>query len=228
MAVAFISDVHSNIDALDSVLEAVRGDDIVCLGDLVGYGACPNEVVGRLMEVGAKAVMGNHDNVVLTGNFGMFNPRAAVAAAWTARQLTAESRRFLASLPREVRLDVDGVKAYLTHGSPDDNLWEYVQVSTHELLLEHYLTKLGVELVGLGHTHVPYFWKCAKGTVFNPGSVGQPRDGDRRASLAVARVVDGRVEIENRRVEYDCAGAARRITEAGLPESLAERLLRGT
>lgn len=228
MAVAFISDIHSNIDALDSALEAAAGCEIICLGDVVGYGACPNEVVGRLMEVGAKAVMGNHDSVVLTGDFGMFNPRAAVAAAWTARQLTPESRKFLASLPREVRTEVDGVRTYLTHGSPDDNLWEYVDISTHELLLEHYLTKLGVGLVGLGHTHIPYVWKCAKGTVFNPGSVGQPRDGDRRASLAVAKVVNGMVEVENRRVEYDYAAAARRITEAGLPESLAERLFRGT
>lgn len=226
-AFGFISDVHSNLEALESTLRALRGKPIVCLGDIVGYGANPNEVIGLLKDARAVGVLGNHDNAVLTGDFAMLNSRAAMAAKWTADRLSEGARAFLRSLPREIRTEFGGVKAYLTHGSPDDNLWEYVEPATHHDLLEHYLTKQAVALIGLGHTHVPYVWSCASGTVFNPGSVGQPRDGDRRASFAIARFDEGGVEVENRRIEYDCAAAARKIAEAGLPGSLAERLLRG-
>lgn len=226
-SVGFISDIHSNLEALDRVLGELRGFEIICLGDIVGYGANPNEVVRRLMDVGAVALLGNHDAAALTGDVSMFSARAAMAAVWTSERLSPESREYLKSLPSEVRVEFGGTKVYLTHGSPDDNLWEYVDPSTHHSLLSHYLEKLGVGLVGMGHTHVPYVWRSEKGVVFNPGSVGQPRDMDRRASYALARFEGGKVEIENRRVEYDCQAAAEKIVKAGLPKSLGERLLYG-
>jgi putative phosphoesterase len=225
--VGFISDIHSNLEALNRVLDELRGADVVCLGDIVGYGANPNEVIDRLREVNAVALLGNHDNAVLTGDVTMFNARAAMAAKWTASRVTPESMEYLSSLPREIRTDFGGTEVYLTHGSPDDNLWEYVDPSTHQSLFDHYLGRLGVRAIGLGHTHVPYVWKREKGTVFNPGSVGQPRDLDWRASYSLARFGGGGVEVENRRVEYDCSAAAEKIVRAGLPKSLADRLLLG-
>lgn len=225
--VAFISDIHSNLEALDSVLGELRGEQVVCLGDIVGYGSNPNEVIQRLKVARATAILGNHDNAVLTGDTSMFNARAGMAARWTAAHLTPESVEFLKGLPEEIRADFGGVKAYLTHGSPDDNLWEYVDPSTHSDLFGHYLSKLRVKLIGLGHTHLPFVWKGENGTVFNPGSVGQPRDMDRRASYAVLTFDRGTVEVDPRRVEYDYKKAAEKIVEAGLPASLGERLSRG-
>jgi diadenosine tetraphosphatase ApaH/serine/threonine PP2A family protein phosphatase len=155
------------------------------------------------------------------------NAKAAMSSLWTTMELTGKSVEYLRSLPldREVRLA--GAKTYLAHGSPDDKLWEYVDPRTHSDLFGFYLTKQRVELMGLGHTHVPYIWKGRSGIVFNPGSVGQPRDGDKRSSFAIISSRDGSVEVEVRRVGYDYDGAASKIRAAGLPEFFADRLYSG-
>jgi len=224
---AFISDVHANLEALSAVLSDFGNGQVYCLGDIVGYGASPNEVVELLRERSATCVMGNHDYAALTGDVGSFNARAGMAAIWTSRHLTDESRAFLAALPRERTEAIAGKKVYLTHGSPDDNLWEYVYEGTHRDLFEFYLKRLGVDAVALGHTHVPFSWSERGGTVFNPGSVGQPREGDRRSSYAVFGVDSGEISVEVRSVEYDIESAAKKITDSGLPESLARRLFSG-
>ncbi len=224
---AFVSDVHSNLEALRSVLAAVGGLPLYCLGDTVGYGASPNEVVELLRERGAVMLMGNHDYAAVTGDASLFNARAAIGAKWTLDRLTSENRKFLGSLPTTVRTSLAGVPAFLTHGSPDSPLWEYVDPSTHEALFGHYLTKLGVKICGVGHTHLPFVWRGADGTVFNPGSVGQPRDGDWRASYALVTVDGGEAAVSTARVEYDASLAARKILDAGLPEQFASRLVAG-
>jgi putative phosphoesterase len=223
----FISDVHSNIEALRSVLARVGDVPIFCLGDIVGYGASPNEVVDLLRERRATCVIGNHDNAAVTGDVRRFNPRAAVAAAWTSRKLTDENRLYLAALPRERTVEMGKMKVYMTHGSPDDHLWEYVSDDTHSDVFDRYFQMLEVDVIALGHTHVPFVWSERGKTVFNPGSVGQPRVGDSRASYALL-TVDGTVaSVEDRVVEYDVASAARKILEAELPGQLAERLFAG-
>lgn len=226
--VTVISDVHSNLEALESVLAETRGMALYCLGDLVGYGASPNEVVELLKEKGAVAVMGNHDYAAVTADTRMFNPRAAMSSMWTTKELMGKNLEYLRSLPRQVRFRIEGVDAFMTHGSPDDALWEYVHPVTHSQLFGHYLSKLSVDLLGLGHTHIPFVWKEAGGTVFNPGSVGQPRDGDRRASYAVVTVIGDSVSVTVRRVEYDYQKAASKIRDAGLPAQNAARLLTGS
>jgi putative phosphoesterase len=226
--IAVISDVHSNLEALEAVLERLEGMDLYCLGDLVGYGASPNEVLERLRERRVFSVMGNHDYAVLNRDTTMFNPRAAAAVHWTADYLSEQNREYLRTLPMDARLELGVVTAYLTHGSPDDSLWEYVDPTTHSLLFGHYLRKLKVGLLGLGHTHIPYVWPEEEGMVFNPGSVGQPRDGDPRASYAVVTIGEGKPEVETHRVEYDCDTAAKKIREGGLPDALARRLFTGT
>jgi len=225
---AFVSDIHANAEALDAVISQLHGERVYCLGDIVGYGASPNEVVAKLREVDAVCVKGNHDEAVVTGNVSDFNARAGMAAQWTRRTLGQEALAYIASLPTSIRVALEDVEAYLTHGSPDDNLWEYVDPATHGDLLGYYLKRLGVGAIALGHTHLPYVWKGKEGTVFNPGSVGQPRDGDRRAAYAIVSVTNDELSVDLRRVEYDYVASAEKIRRVGLPPQLAERLLQGT
>jgi putative phosphoesterase len=227
-SVAFISDVHSNLEALEAVLDEVGTLRVYCCGDIVGYGASPNEVVRLLRAVGATCVLGNHDQASLSGDVGEFNPRAGMAAVWTSQHLNDESRAFLESLPREVSTNVGGKRVYMVHGSPDDPMWEYVRPSTHADLFEYYLRKVGADVIALGHTHLAFEWRGDQGeVVFNPGSVGQPRDGDSRASFAILTIEGEEVRVEPRKVEYDAQGAARKILDSGLPPSLATQLLSG-
>ncbi len=224
---AFISDVHSNLEALTTVMNVIEGAEVFCLGDVVGYGANPNEVVEVLMDAKAKVLMGNHDSAAVTGDVGGFNARAALAAVWTRERLTRENLAFLSALPLRLVEEVEGAKLYAVHGSPDDPLREYVDPRTHAELFSHYLQKTNSHVISLGHTHVPFAWTGEGGTVFNPGSVGQPRDGDPRASFALATFEHGRAEVELKRVEYDVGTASRKIIEAGLPKQLSERILVG-
>lgn len=225
---AVISDLHANLEALKAVLGKIGGAEIVCLGDFVDYGAEPNEVIAELKDAGARSIIGNHDSAALTGDTSLFNPRAAMSNMWTRTVLTKESRQFLETLPEELRMTVEGVEFYFAHGSPDDHLWEYVDPRTDSNLFGFFLTKMKAQGIGLGHTHLPYVWKEKNGVVFNPGSVGQPRDGDWRAAFAFVKVGDGPVEIEPERVEYDHEKAASKILAAGLPKAHAERLKTGT
>jgi len=226
--VAFISDVHSNLEALEAVLDEVGKLKVFCAGDIVGYGASPNEVVRVLRDIGATCVIGNHDRAALDGDAGEFNPRAAIAALWTSRQLAEDSREFLGSLPSKLSAEVGGKKVFMAHGSPDDPMWEYVRPSTHSDLFDYYLGKVGADVIALGHTHLAFEWRSESGgVVFNPGSVGQPRNGDRRAAFAVLSVEGGEVRVEPRLVEYDFERAAKKILESGLPSSLATQLVSG-
>jgi putative phosphoesterase len=231
LRIAFVSDVHSNLEALEAVLDEVGKLKVYCCGDIVGYGASPNEVVRLLREIGATCVLGNHDQAAISGDVGDFNARAAMAAVWTSKHLTDDSRAFLASLPREVSAEIGGRRLYMAHGSPDDNMWEYVLPSTHTDLFDYYLKKVGADVMALGHTHLAFEWRGDDGgLVFNPGSVGQPRTGDRRASFAILSVGGDepvRVEVEMRQVEYDIERAAKKIIESGLPPSLASQLFSG-
>ncbi len=226
--IAVLSDLHANLEAAREVLGQVSGMEVYCLGDLVDYGASPNEVIDEVRRAGARCVMGNHDWAAVTGDTSQFNPKAAMSCIWTRKQLSIESTEYLRGLDPEFRLSFGGSKTYLTHGSPDDRLWEYVDPRTHSGLFSYYLDRLGVQLIGLGHTHIPYVWEEGGRVVFNPGSVGQPRDGDRRASFAVVSFEGSAVKVEVRRVEYDLEGAASRIREAGLPSSHADRLFAGS
>ena len=225
---AVISDVHANLEALSAVLSEIKEMDVYCLGDLVDYGANPNEVVDAVRERKVVSILGNHDHAAITGDASMMNRKAALSSEWTARNLTTENLIYLKKLPIDLSLKVGGTKARFFHGSPDDPLWEYVDPSTHRNFFGHYLARLGVGLLGLGHTHVPYVWNDLRGIVFNPGSVGQPRDGDRRASYAVLTAEEGELDVQLRRVEYDYETAAAKIRAAGLPGFFADRLYAGT
>jgi len=180
-----------------------------------------------LRSRGVISIRGNHDNAVASGVVSGFNARAAMAALWTRSHLDDDSLDYLRSLPLFLTVEAEGVRIHMTHGSPDDPLWEYVDPLTHSLVFARYLEGVKADVLALGHTHVPFVWQEERRLVFNPGSVGQPRNGDRRASFARLVVDKGSAYVERKTVEYDFAKAARRIRDAGLPSQLAARLLQG-
>ncbi len=236
MRVAVLSDVHSNLVALDAVLaDAGAVDAIWHLGDIVGYGPDPDGVVARLGERGAIGVRGNHDAAALGGpEIEWFNPDARAAAAWTRDTMSDATRTWLEAQPvhREI-----GVMT-LVHGSPRDPLREYVaSVGVARANLAALTTRYGLH----GHTHVPVAFidddprlrivEPEAGAVLaldeqtaliNPGSVGQPRDGDPRASYLILDTDDHVVTW--RRVPYDIPVVQAAIRAAGLPRRLADRL----
>jgi diadenosine tetraphosphatase ApaH/serine/threonine PP2A family protein phosphatase len=235
--VAVLSDIHSNLVALDAVLAAVGSIDAVWhLGDVVGYGPDPDGVVARLKAIGASGVRGNHDTATALdpGILDWFNPDARAAAEWTANTMSADTRAWLADQPETRRQD--GV--LLVHGSPRDPIWEYVtSIPVARANLAELDTAVGLH----GHTHIPVAFRDDDGrveaiapasgswlpldgrrTLLNPGSVGQPRDGDPDASWLVLDTDQGRCSWH--RVAYDVGAVQRAMTTAGLPPRLAARL----
>jgi diadenosine tetraphosphatase ApaH/serine/threonine PP2A family protein phosphatase len=211
-----------------------RVDKILVLGDIVGYGPDPNAVISRLRGVRARVVMGNHDQAMLDPSvLEWFNPHAAAAARWTLDVLTPESRRYLATLPKYGRL---GPHRYV-HGSPrKPYLWEYILDDLQALEI---LVQLGRRFCFFGHTHLPRIFteegeQVPEGTdwielpaaaLVNPGSVGQPRDGNPEAAYAIVDLAVPAVRFE--RVPYDVATTQAKIRRAGLPEVEAARLALG-
>ena len=227
MKIALVSDIHSNLAAFKAVLSDMpKVDEIICVGDLVGYGAEPNEVVNLARSKGIRSVMGNHDYAAVTRDVRGFNDRAADAAIWTSNNLKKENLDYLAKLPTHLDLTVEKQKVYLVHGSPRLPLTEYVFSDISNRDLAEIVKGVDADLIVLGHTHVPMERMIIGKTIVNPGGVGQPRDRDPRASYAVLRL-NKDIKVEFRRVEYDVDVAAAKIKAAGLPEELATRLYFG-
>ena len=239
MRVAVLSDIHSNLAALDAVLADLGAVDAVwVLGDIVGYGPDPDAVVARLREIDAVAVRGNHDAAALGQlDASAFNDDARTAVEWTGETLSPETRAWLDALPE--RREVDGFT--LVHGSPRDPLWEYLfSVPVARRNFGAFTTRHCL----VGHTHVPLVfrdedgsvesWATSHGssltlddrrTILNPGGVGQPRDGDPRACAMVMDVEAGSVEW--RRIAYPVEITQARMREVGLPVRLVNRLAHG-
>lgn len=229
MRIVVISDVHSNLEALRAVLNKTgRPDLIINLGDLVGYGANPNEVVGEIRDLKIRTlhIRGNHDQASLTAETWNFNPYAARAILWTASQLTEENKDFLCQLPLKERTQLGNAVTQMFHGSPRNPLDEYIFPWTDERTLQQLLQMAKANLLLLGHTHMPMNVQLSLGRILNPGAVGQSRDGDPRASYAEIEV-DQSISAEIKRVDYEVEVAAEKILKAGLPPMLAERLFLG-
>jgi len=224
MRLAILSDVHSNMHALEAVLKAVDHlgvEMIVCAGDIVGYCAFPNECCEIIKARVSKIVEGNHDRAVIERNPSGANPYAARAIMWTAGVINKDSREFLTTLCTESRFPLAGRSIVMFHGSPtsvDEYVFEY---DADEELVK----SADADVLILGHTHVPCIKKLTNGMFINPGAVGQPRDRDWMASFAVLDAETNDCAIK--RVPYDVAAAADAIRKAGLPEFLAQRLHRG-
>jgi len=219
--IGVISDVHGNLHALEAVLDVMEADLVLCAGDLVGYGAFPNEVVDLVRRKGIRCVRGNHDDAVIRNEFEWFNAFAAEAGRWCVKALGDPQRSFLEGLP--VRLGYQDVAMF--HGSPVRPLREYVTPGAPLAHLKEHLEASRSKMLVLGHTHMPFVTHVNGGLVANPGSVGQPRDGDERASYGVLDTES--LSFTVHRVPYDVEAAARAIAEAELPSILAERLFVG-
>lgn len=237
---AILGDIHSNIDALDAVLEDCRAQgvtDFLCTGDVVGYNACPKECLKAVRDLGCPVVMGNHDYYISKAqNLEDFNPHAAAVIEWTRQQLNEGEMDYLRKLP--FSLSFMGIT--LVH-STLDNPASFGYVFDH-LQAEAHFIKQVTPLCFHGHTHCPMIYEKQVGAVYridaqdiklpagrkyfiNVGSVGQPRDGDPRASYALYRPSSR--EVQFRRIDYDIEAAQGRILSTGLPVRLAERLAVG-
>lgn len=244
--IAIFGDIHANLEALHAVLQDAEnegcGSAMACLGDIVGYNANPVECVETVRSLGCPTVKGNHDyEAISTRELLGMNPVATLALSWTREQLPEEDRAWLKRLPyvREKIAELNDIT--IVHATMDRPMrWEYIlNVSDSSFSFEKQATPLCFH----GHTHVPrYFTKDEEGKIsmgnemeivmqpglkyfVNPGSVGQPRDGDWRASYAVYTPELNLIQIK--RVEYDIAVTQKKILAAGLPERLAERLAAG-
>ena len=234
MLIALISDIHSNWEALQAVWKEVkRADAILCMGDLVGYGASPNEVVEFVRRQMEKrtflCVRGNHDNAIAFGAEWGFNPYAREAVRWHQRVMSIENLESLRRLPvRGLFTDDTGRSYLLIHGSPRAPLDEYLFPWLPESEFMAVMSYVKQDDLLVGHTHVPMLKLVAGRRILNPGGVGQPRDGDWRAAYALINTEEEPPDnVEFHRVEYEVEEAARKIVEAGLPRFLAERLFEG-
>lgn len=248
MRTLVVSDLHSNSDALTAVLNAVRRkhfDRVICLGDFVGYGAQPNQVLDRMrtMRMQKLYVRGNHDRVVAGFDSGeAFNHAARSAALWTRDRLSGPNRDFLRRLPIGPIDAGDGV--VICHGSPvDEDQYLFSEADAYQTLHAFPFAKV----IFFGHTHLPAIFSVGddpkisariyrqpaivrldpnRRYLINPGSVGQPRDRNR---LSACLMFDSqKLTVQFIRVEYDIANAQAAIRNAGLPRVLADRLLYGT
>ncbi len=237
MRTLIVSDVHSNLTALDAVLAAAEADgpldSVWCLGDIVGYGPWPLETVRRIRSLNAVCIQGNHDaGAIGRISLDTFNHAARDACRWNGAQLDEDARSFLQGLPDTVT--VEGFT--LVHGTPRDPLWEYLTGYGDAVeALEHVDTRD----VLVGHTHYQFAFEAGRGArlpgpdgltvtrdggrlVVNPGSVGQPRDHDPQAAYAV---YDSETDMLTLcRAAYDIAATQRAMEQVGLPEPLISRL----
>ncbi|MFC1872532.1 metallophosphoesterase family protein [Chloroflexota bacterium] len=243
MRYALLADIHANLEAFNAVLDDIVGkggvDEYWCLGDIVGYGADPAACIKKLKSLKGVVVAGNHDLAAIDrASMAELNPDAAIACRWTKTQLSIEDIAFLEALSQVAIKN----NFTLVHGSPRNPAWEYLISAS---LATQNFAFLDTPYCLVGHTHVPMVYReeddgTALGSrlqpgirlllggtrlIINPGSVGQPRNGDTRASYAIYDTDTSRVHPH--RVEYDIYATQRKILDAGLPIRLATRLVRG-
>lgn len=247
MRYLILSDIHANLTALDAVLAVAKGrwQKAVCLGDLVGYGPDPNEVIDRVRALPAVTIRGNHDKAIAgLADADEFNPIARNAVLWTRSQLRPENQEYLENLPKGP-MTVDGFS--IVHGAVHD---EDEYVLSPVLALDG-LRDAPTPVTFFGHTHLQggfslrgedvalmhfkpsggnefFTLRVEQGTTYllNPGSIGQPRDGDPRAGFAIADLDNQSVEFW--RIPYDIENVQGRMRDAGLPEPLILRLSFGS
>jgi predicted phosphodiesterase len=236
-----ISDIHGNIEALEAVLAELQDvDAIICCGDIVGYGANPNDCCDLIRGLGVCCVAGNHDLAsTIDLDVTWFNSEARRVAMWTAENLSRANFDYVASL--KTRIVIDDFE--IMHGTPEDVSYYVFTARDAGAAFERMSARLGF----CGHTHIAAYFRRSLGSRFasgkaasigrvvtwgdnesllvNPGSVGQPRDGDPRASYALYVPEERRIEI--RRVSYNVPKAQAKIRAAGLPTYFAERLALG-
>lgn len=236
--ITVFGDIHANQPALSAVLadmDAKGLENRYCLGDLVGYGVMPNEVIQTIRDAGCPTLMGNYDQGV-----GEYSDDCGCAyktrksrelgersIAWTNLHTTAENKAYLRELPFSIPLQVGELKILLVHGSPR-RINEYLFEDRPDRSLERLFEGTGFDVLVCGHTHIPYLRVLPSGKqVVNAGSVGKPKDGEPRACYAVLQVEGRELAVEFVRVEYDVEQAALAIEASEMPDEFAEMLRAG-
>ncbi len=225
MILAIISDIHSNLIALERVLEKIDSEIILCCGDIVGYYTWPNECIEKIKQLRIQVVAGNHDHACVTGDTGGFNPYAEETIRWTRKAIQDKYIEFLSDLKRKIKLKINDTDILMVHGSPRNPLNEYIYPETPGSLLKSFIESENVDILIMGHTHMPFIRKFDNKLVFNPGSVGQPRDSNNKASFALLDVDNKEAKIY--RVKYDIDEVATALGDKNLPSFLGRRLYKG-
>ncbi len=231
MKIAVFSDVHGNAIALEAVLNDINSrsiDLVFCGGDLVGYGAYPNEVINLIRKYRVPTIMGNYDDGV-----GFSKPDCGCAYTdpsmkelgqfsldWTKKQVSFENRAFLRSLLERIQFTVCGKKVLIVHGSPRQNN-EYLYVDRPEESVLRLFDNEKVDIIICGHTHLAYTRAMDSKCLINAGSVGKPKDGDQRAAYTLLKLTESSLETEVIRVKYDVERMAQAIETSGLPREFA-------
>lgn len=236
--IAIFGDIHANLPALQAVLADIARqpglDERYCLGDLVGYAPFPNEVTSLIRAAGIPTIMGNYDDG--TGferadrgcayTTPLDQERGEQSFAWTKAHTSDETKSFLRGLRPEIRVDVDGIRLLVVHGSPR-RINEYLYEDRRAASFRRLAGLAAADVVIVGHTHIPYV-KLVDGVLFvNAGSIGKPKDGDPRACYAMLQEDDGMVSVTFHRVAYDLAQVTDAIRQSGLPDAFATMLEAG-
>lgn len=222
MLIGLIADVHSNVVALKAVLTALDGigvEKILHVGDIIGYNPYPNEAVELFIKYGIISILGNHDRALIENEYSGFNPYAAAALEWTKNVISQENIQYISRLNDIASFEIIGRKIVIVHGSPRD-FDEYVYP---EDVVPGFISD--ADILVLGHTHVQFMKEYPEGIIVNPGSVGQPRDGNPDAAFAILDTDSGKVKLM--RTGYNIEKVIDDILAARLPEKLAFRLMVG-
>ena len=236
--VTIFSDIHGNLPALEAVLTDIDARELTplyCLGDLVGYGTFPNEVIGIIGERNIPTLMGNYDQGV--GNSSddcgcAYTSKAAEALgklsiAWSNQNTTTENKLFLKQLPAHIPLQLDGFRILLVHGSPR-KINEYLYEDRPDATMERLLDMAEADVLVCGHTHIPYHRILPSGRhVVNAGSVGKPKDGNPQACYVVLEPKENNLSVTFNRVPYDIERAALAIEASKMPSEYADMLRAG-
>ncbi|WP_142860718.1 metallophosphoesterase family protein [Salinigranum halophilum] len=223
MRIGLLSDIHGNLPALEAVLEDMDAvDTIICVGDIVGYNPWPAECVDRVQDVCSLVVQGNHDRTVETPERYAANEMARAGLEYARGELTAKQRQWLADLPPRTVFTNNTYQ--LAHSHPDPHkLDRYVRPAEFPKMRPYLDDHEGIVI---GHTHIQHKAVIDDRLIVNPGSVGQPRDGNSDAAYAILDT--GERNVEMRRVEYDINRVISRVEEVGLPKRTGARLLDGS
>lgn len=231
MKIAVFADVHSNLYSLEAVLKDIESkgiDRIYCVGDLVGYGPRPNEVIELIRSQKIPTVMGNYDDAI--GNMRLicgcdYKDEESLrlgekSISWTRDNTSAESKAWLSGLPAEIRETISGHRILFVHGS-SKALNEYLYENTPEEYLNQLLKENEVDVLICGHTHLPYVKRIESGLVINAGSAGKPKHGNPNATYVVIDFTDGTLCPDIIEIEYNYEDTAAEIEKFGLPNEFA-------
>jgi putative phosphoesterase len=222
MRIVIISDIHANLAALEAIGEPY--DFLLCLGDLVDYGPQPREAIQWVRERSLKVIRGNHDQA-LAYNLDcrcaqVMKEASLTTREWHTRLLSAEEKAYLRGLPLSEHFELGGAKFFLAHASPAGDLYKYLRPQVSDEVLAEEIHGIEADFIFMGHTHLPMIRRLGKTTIVNPGSVGQPRHGDPRASYVVWE--DG--EVNFCCSPYDTNRTIAALEQAPLPDPVVSQL----